>query len=91
MWNWLIGSLAIGSTILLFDGFPLYKKDDLLFEYASEEKATLFGISAKYVDNLINNKINPKKNYDLSNLKTICSTGSPLSKEGFRPFGYKIF
>ena len=84
MWNWLIGSLAIGSTILLFDGFPLYKKDDLLFEYASEEKATLFGISAKYVDNLINNKINPKKNYDLSNLKTICSTGSPLSKEGFR-------
>ena len=84
MWNWLIGSLAIGSTILLFDGFPLYKKDDLLFEYASEEKATLFGISAKYIDNLINNKINPKKNYDLSNLKTICSTGSPLSKEGFR-------
>ena len=84
MWNWLIGSLTAGATILLFDGFPLYKKDDLLFEYVSEEKATLFGISAKYIDNLINNKINPKKNHDLSNLKTICSTGSPLSKEGFR-------
>jgi len=84
MWNWLVGSLSAGATILLFDGFPLYKKDDLLFEYVSEEKATLFGVSAKYIDNLINNKINPKKNHDLSNLKTICSTGSPLSKEGFR-------
>ena len=84
MWNWLIGSLACGATILLFDGFPLFKKDDLLFEFASEEKISLFGISAKYIDTLKNNKINPKKNYDLSKLKTICSTGSPLSSDGFR-------
>jgi len=84
MWNWLVSSLACGSTIVLFDGFPLYKKDDLLIEYASEEKITLFGISAKYIDTLINNKVNPKKKYDLSNLKTICSTGSPLSKDGFK-------
>jgi acetoacetyl-CoA synthetase len=84
MWNWLIGSLSSGATILLFDGFPLYKKDDLLFKFASEEKITLFGVSAKYIDTLSNNKINPKNNYDLSNLKTICSTGSPLSSEGFK-------
>jgi len=84
MWNWLVSSLACGSTIVLFDGFPLYKKDDLLIQYASEEKITLFGISAKYIDTLINNKVNPKKKYDLSNLKTICSTGSPLSKDGFK-------
>ena len=84
MWNWLVGVLSSGATILLFDGFPMYKKDSLLFEYISEEKATLFGISAKYIDALINNKIIPKNNYDFSKLRTICSTGSPLSKEGFR-------
>ena len=90
MWNWLVGSLASGATILLFDGFPMYKKDDLLFEYASEEKATLFGISAKYVDALNNNGIIPKNNHDLSQLKTICSTGSPLSKDGFQYIYKKI-
>ncbi len=84
MWNWLIGSLTSGATILLFDGFPMYKKDDLLFEFVSEEKATLFGVSAKYIDTLKNNKVVPKDNYDLSKLKTICSTGSPLSEEGFK-------
>ena len=84
MWNWLVGSLASGATILLFDGFPLFKKDDLLFKYASEERITLFGISAKYIDTLKNNKISPKMNHDLSELKTICSTGSPLSVDGFR-------
>ena len=84
MWNWLVGALAAGATILLFDGFPMYKKDDLLFEFASEEKVTLFGISAKYIDALNNNGVVPKNNHDLSKLKTICSTGSPLSEDGFR-------
>jgi acetoacetyl-CoA synthetase len=84
MWNWLVGALSVGATILLFDGFPMYKKDDLLFEFISEEKATLFGVSAKYIDVLNNNKVVPKNNYDLENLRTICSTGSPLSKDGFR-------
>jgi len=90
MWNWLVGALASGATILLFDGFPMYKKDDLLFEFASEEKVTLFGISAKYIDALNNNKVFPKNNHNLSNLKTICSTGSPLSKDGFRFIYNKI-
>jgi len=84
MWNWLIGALSSGAAILLFDGFPMYKKDDLLFEFASEEKATLFGISAKYIEALNNNGTIPKNNHDFSKLKTICSTGSPLSKDGFR-------
>ena len=84
MWNWLVGSLSSGATILLFDGFPLYKKDDLLFEFANEEEITLFGISAKYIDTLNNNKVIPKNNYDMSKLRTICSTGSPLSNDGFR-------
>ncbi len=84
MWNWLVGALSSGATILLFDGFPMYNKDDLLFEFASEEKATLFGISAKYIDTLNNNGVVPKNNHDLSQLKTICSTGSPLSSDGFK-------
>ena len=84
MWNWLVGSLSSGATILLFDGFPMYKKDDLLFQFASEEKVTLFGISAKYIDAIKNNGVVPKKNYDFSKLRTICSTGSPLSKDGFK-------
>jgi len=90
MWNWLVGALASGATILLFDGFPMYKKDDLLFEFASEEKATLFGISAKYIDALSNSKVVPKNNHDLSKLRTICSTGSPLSKDGFKYIYNKI-
>ena len=65
MWNWLVGALSSGSTILLFDGFPLYKKDDLLFKIANEEEITLFGVREKYIDTLINNKTIPKKNYDL--------------------------
>jgi len=84
MWNWLVGALSSGATILLFDGFPMYKKNDLLFEFASEEKVTLFGISAKYIDTLNNNGVIPKNNHNFSKLKTICSTGSPLSEDGFR-------
>ena len=83
MWNWLVGSLSSGATILLFDGFPMHKKDDLLFKFAEEEEITLFGVSAKYIDTLMNKKIVPKKYFNFSNLKTICSTGSPLSKDGF--------
>jgi len=84
MWNWLVGALSSKATILLFDGFPMYKKDDLLFELASEEQITLFGINAKYIDALSNNGVIPKNNHDFSKLRTICSTGSPLSKDGFR-------
>ena len=84
MWNWLVGALSSGATILLFDGFPMYKRDDLLLKFADEEKATLFGVSAKYIDVLNNNKVVTKKKYKLKRLKTICVTGSPLSKEGFK-------
>ena len=84
MWNWLVGALSAEATILLFDGFPMYRKDDLLFKLASEEKITLFGISAKYIDMLNNKGVVPKDNYDLSKLRTICSTGSPLSEDGFK-------
>ena len=84
MWNWLISALASKASIVLFDGSPMYKKEDLLLKIAEKEKITLFGISAKYIDALRKSKPTLKYKYKLSKLRTICSTGSPLSKDGFR-------
>ena len=83
MWNWLVSSLASKASIVLFDGSPMYKKEDLLFKIAEKEKITLFGVSAKYIDALRKSKIFIKNKYKLNKLKTICSTGSPLSNDGF--------
>ena len=83
MWNWLVSVLASKASIVLFDGSPMFKKNDLLLKIADKEKITLLGVSAKYIDAL--RKLNPslKYKYKLNNLKTICSTGSPLSNDGF--------
>ena len=83
MWNWLISALASKASIVLFDGSPMYKKEDLLLKIANKEKITLFGISAKYIDALRKTAKNYKKSYKLPKLRTICSTGSPLSEDGF--------
>ena len=83
MWNWLISALASKASIVLFDGSPMYKKEDLLLKIANKEKITLFGISAKYIDALRKTAKNYKKFYKLPKLRTICSTGSPLSEDGF--------
>ena len=88
MWNWLVTALSSKASIVMFEGFPMYKRDDLLIKLADEEKITLFGVSAKYIDSLNKSKILNKKKYKLKNLRTICSTGSPLSEEGFN-FIYK--
>ena len=50
MWNWLVSSLASKASIVLFDGFPMYKNNDLLIRIVNKEKITLFGVSAKYID-----------------------------------------
>ena len=83
MWNWLITALASKASIVLFDGSPMYKQEDLLLKIADKEKITLLGISAKYIDAL--RKFIPNLNYKyrLLKLRTICSTGSPLSNDGF--------
>jgi len=83
MWNWLISVLASKASIVLFDGSPMYKKQDLLLKIANKEKITLFGVSAKYIDALRKTEKNYKKHYKLTSLRTICSTGSPLSEDGF--------
>jgi acetoacetyl-CoA synthetase len=84
MWNWLVSVLASKASIVLFDGSPIYKKKDLLLKIVEKEKITLFGISAKYIDVLRKSKPALKYKYKLSKLRTICSTGSPLSNDGFK-------
>jgi acetoacetyl-CoA synthetase len=84
MWNWLVSVLASKASIVLFDGSPMHKKDDLLLKIAEKEKITLFGVSAKYIDALRKSNPTLKYKYKLSKLKTICSTGSPLSNDSFK-------
>jgi len=88
MWNWLVSVLASKASIVLFDGSPMYKRNDLLIKLAEEEKITLFGVSAKYIDALNKSNVLNKKKYNLKYLRTICSTGSPLSEDSFK-FIYK--
>ena len=83
MWNWLVGGLVTGSSIFLFDGAPTYPKIDILLEYCQNKKINLFGVSAKYIDHLKNEKFN-SKHLDLSSIKIIASTGSPLAEESFK-------
>jgi acetoacetyl-CoA synthetase len=83
MWNWLVGGLATGSSIFLFDGAPVYPTIDVLLKYCQDKEINLFGVSAKYLDHLKNENYN-SKNLDLSSLKIITSTGSPLAEESFK-------
>ena len=83
MWNWLISVLACEAVVLLYDGSPFYPDGNRLWDYAQAEKITLFGTSAKYIDALHKENYAPAKTHDLSALRTICSTGSPLVPESF--------
>ena len=83
MWNWLICSLAAGATVVLFDGNPFYPDAGALWKMAQDQNITIFGTSAGYINALQNSGTKPDKEFDLSALKTVLSTGSPLSVEGF--------
>ncbi len=83
MWNWLVSSLAVGATLVLFDGNPFYPDTGALWKMAQDEKITIFGTSAGYIEALRNTDFKPGEAYDLSSLRTVLSTGSPLSVEGF--------
>jgi len=83
MWNWLTCALSVGSTITLFDGNPFYPNPETLWQMVDDEKITVFGTSAGYISALINSGLKPKDKFNLSSLRTILSTGSPLSIEGF--------
>jgi len=83
MWNWLISSLAVGPTILLYNGNPNYPSPLKMWELIQEEKITIFGCSATYINYLRAQGIKPQEKCDLSSLKQISQTGSALSAEGF--------
>ena len=83
MWNWLVSALALETTIYLYDGAPTYPNVTALFDYVAEEQVTFFGTSAKFIDALKAAGARPGEAYDLSALRTIGSTGSPLSPESF--------
>ena len=84
MWNWLTSSLAVGATLVLFDGNPFHPDGGALWKMAQDEKITIFGTSAGYIAALQNAGVKPGKTYDLNPLRTVLSTGSPLSMEGFK-------
>ena len=83
MWNWLISSLGVGATIVLFDGNPSYPDDGAIWKLIQDEKVTIFGTSASYINYLKSQGFQPREKFDLSSLREISQTGSPLSAEGF--------
>ncbi len=83
MWNWLLSSLGIGATVVLYDGNPNYPDGGAMWKMAQDERITIFGLSASYINYLRSEGIRPGKDYDLSSLREISQTGSVLSAEGF--------
>ncbi len=83
MWNWLVSALAQEATLLLYDGSPFHPDGNALFDFADAHGMTVFGTSAKYIDALSKAGLKPRETHDLSSLRAMTSTGSPLAPEGF--------
>jgi acetoacetyl-CoA synthetase len=83
MWNWLVSSLAVGATVVLYDGAPLAPRTDILWELAEAEQVTVFGTSARYLAQCEKERCAPGRDRDLSSLRTILSTGSPLAAHSY--------
>ena len=83
MWNWLVSSLAVGATVVLYDGAPLAPRADLLWGMAQQERITIFGTSAKYLALCEKEGLEPGRTHDLGPLRAVLSTGSPLAVHGF--------
>jgi acetoacetyl-CoA synthetase len=83
MWNWLVSGLMMQSRVIVYEGNPFYPGPERLWQIAEAEKMTLFGTSAKYIDAVRKSGLKPASAFDLSHLRMLCSTGSPLSSEGF--------
>jgi acetoacetyl-CoA synthetase len=83
MWNWMLTSLAVGNTLILYDGNPSYPDATAIWKLVQDEKVTMFGTSASYVNFIKDQGLKPGRDFDLSNLTQIWQTGSPLSPEGF--------
>jgi acetoacetyl-CoA synthetase len=83
MWNWLVSSLALGATIVLYDGAPFWPKNESLWEMCEALRISVFGTSAKYLAMCEKHGLAPRESHDLSALRTILSTGSPLANHSF--------
>lgn len=83
MWNWLASSLALGAHVLLYDGSPFYPGPESLWRLAQDQRVSIFGTSAKYLAAIEKAGVRPGRDFDLSGLKALLSTGSPLSVESF--------
>lgn len=83
MWNWLASGIASEATLILYDGSPFAPAPTVLWDYAQAEGITLFGTSAKYIDSCNKEGLQPMKMHDLSSVRLITSTGSPLAPESF--------
>lgn len=83
MWNWLLSSLGVGATVVLYDGNPNYPDPGAMWKLIQDEKITIFGTSATYIHYLQKQGVRPGQDYDLSSLREILQTGSALSAEGF--------
>ena len=83
MWNWLVSAIAIKATVVLYEGSPFHPGPERLWQMAAAEKLNLFGTSAKYIDAVRKSGYRPGDEVDLSRLQQICSTGSPLTSDGF--------
>ncbi|MGF1599046.1 MAG: acetoacetate--CoA ligase [Acidimicrobiales bacterium] len=83
MWNWLVSALGSGATVVAYDGNPSFPRPDALVTVADELGVTMLGMSAKYIDGLMKSGVRPRDETGLHHLRTISSTGSPLSPEGF--------
>ena len=84
MWNWMISGLASGATLVLFDGSPFYPSPTAMFDMIEQEKISIFGTSAKFISSVEKEHLIPQETHRLDSLKTILTTGSPLSHESFR-------
>jgi acetoacetyl-CoA synthetase len=83
MWNWHVSALAAEATLLLYDGSPLYPGPEILFDYADAERMTVFGASAKYLEGVAKSGFVPRASHNLESVRTLLSTGSPLSLQSF--------
>jgi acetoacetyl-CoA synthetase len=83
MWNWLASALGSGATIVLYDGNPFHPGPEALFDVAERHRATLLGVSAKYLDAVQTSGLRPRTTHRLDALRTVCSTGSALPPEGY--------
>jgi acetoacetyl-CoA synthetase len=83
MWNWLVGGLASGATLMLYDGSPFHPGPNVLWDFIEKERVTIYGTSAKYIDAISKEGLTPRQSHDLSAMRAMLSTGSVLVSEAY--------